>query len=226
MSGKDGVYKNKGGDWTMKEVEISAATVEEAIEKAEEQLGLTRDKLQVQIIREGKSGIFGLGGKEALIRVSPIAQSEKDVRKVAKEVLETLLRLLGVSAKVEVVSNEIPLALDIKGEDLGVLIGRRGQTLAALEYVAKLVVAGQLKAWLPLTVDVAGYKKRHYEALQKLALQLAEQVKAKRRAITMEPMSAEERRIIHLTLADNPDVTTRSIGEGENRKVVILLRQS
>jgi spoIIIJ-associated protein len=98
--------------------------------------------------------------------------------------------------------------------------------LAALEYLTKLVVAGQLKAWLPLTVDVAGYKKRRYDSLRRLALQLAEQVKTKRRAITMEPMPPDERRVIHLTLADNPDVTTRSIGEGENRKVVILLRQS
>jgi spoIIIJ-associated protein len=210
----------------MKELEITAATVEQAIEKAEAQLGLSRDKFRIEIVREGKSGILGLGSKEAVIRVSPLVQSEMNVSKVAKEVLTTILELIGVSGKVEVVSDGIPLALDIKGEDLGILIGRRGQTLAALEYLTKLVVAGQLKAWLPLTVDVAGYKKRRYDSLRRLALQLAEQVKTKRRAITMEPMPPDERRVIHLTLADNPDVTTRSIGEGENRKVVILLRQS
>jgi spoIIIJ-associated protein len=141
------------------------------------------------------------------------------------EVLDTLLRLLEVAGKVEVLSDEIPLALDIKGDDLGILIGRRGQTLAALEYVTKLMVAGRLKTWLPLSVDVAGYRKRRYDSLQKLALYLAEQVKSKRSPITMEPMPADERRIIHLTLADNPDVTTQSIGEGENRKVVILPRE-
>jgi spoIIIJ-associated protein len=179
----------------------------------------------VEVIREGKSGILGVWGKEALVRVTPVTTPERDVIQVVAEILETLLGLLGVPGKVEVLSDEIPLALDIKGDDLGILIGRRGQTLASLEYITKLMVAGRLKAWLPLRVDVAGYKKRRHDSLQRLALYLAEQVKSGRRAITMEPMPADERRIIHLTLADNPDVTTQSIGEGENRKVVILLRQ-
>ncbi|NWF77419.1 MAG: protein jag [Chloroflexi bacterium] len=209
----------------MESIEITAATVEQAIEKAEAQLGLSRDQFKVEVIREGKPGILGVGGKGALIRVTPITPPERDVVQVVTEILDTLLRLLGVAGKVEVLSDEIPLALDIKGDDLGILIGRRGQTLVALEYVTKLIVAGQLKTWLPLNVDVAGYKKRRYDSLQKLALYLAEQVKSKRSAITMEPMPADERRIIHLTLADNPDVTTQSIGEGENRKVVILPRQ-
>lgn len=209
----------------MEEIEIVAATVEQAIEKAEAQLGLSRDQLKVEVIREGKSGILGIGSKEALIRVTPIIPPERNVVQTVTEVLDTLLRLLGVVGEVEVLSEDIPLALNIKGDDLGILIGRRGQTLAALEYITKLTVAGQLKTWLPLSVDVAGYKKRRHDSLQRLALYLAEQVKSRRRAITMEPMPADERRIIHLTLADNPDVTTQSIGEGENRKVVILLRQ-
>jgi len=209
----------------MEGIEITAATVEQAIEKAEAQLGLSRDQLGVEVIKEGRSGILGVGGREAVIRVSPMTPPEKDVLEVATEVLDTLLKLLGVIGEVEVLSDEMPLALDIKGDDLGILIGRRGQTLAALEYITKLMVAGQLKAWLPLTVDVAGYKKRRRDSLQKLALYLAEQVKSRRHAITMEPMPADERRIVHLTLADNPDVTTHSIGEGDNRKVVILLRQ-
>ena len=209
----------------MEGIEITAATVEQAIEKAEAQLGLSRDQLGVEVIKEGRSGILGVGGREAVIRVSPMTPPEKDVLEVATEVLDTLLKLLGVIGKVEVLSGEMPLALDIKGDDLGILIGRRGQTLAALEHITKLMVAGQLKAWLPLTVDVAGYKKRRRDSLQKLALYLAEQVKSRRHAITMEPMPADERRIVHLTLVDNPDVTTHSIGEGDNRKVVILLRQ-
>jgi spoIIIJ-associated protein len=117
------------------------------------------------------------------------------------------------------------LQLNVKGDDLGILIGRRGQTLAALEYVTKLMVVQRLKTWLPLTVDVAGYKKHRRDSLQKLALYLAEQVKSRRRAVPMEPMPADERRIIHLALADHPDVSTESIGEGENRKVVISPKQ-
>jgi len=209
----------------MEGIEITAATVEEAIEKAEAQLGLSRDQFEVEVIREEKSGILGAKGKEALIKVIPVIPTEKDAVKVVTEILDTLLGLLDVTGKVEVLSDEIPLALDITGDDLGILIGRRGQTLASLEYVTKLIVVGRLKTWLPLTVDVAGYKKRRCDSLQRLALYLAEQVKSRRRAITMEPMPADERRIIHLTLADNPDVTTQSIDEGEGRKVVILLRQ-
>jgi spoIIIJ-associated protein len=217
----------------MEEIEIVAATVEQAIEQAEAQLGLSRDQFEVEVVREGTSGILGVGSKEALIRVIPAAQlkracpelAEKDVAQVVVEVLDTLLGLLDIVGKVEVLSDEIPLALDVKGDDLGILIGRQGQTLASLEHITKLIVAKRLNAWLPLRLDVAGYKKRRRESLQRLALYLAEQVKAGRRAITMEPMPAYERRIVHLTLADNPDVTTQSIDEGEGRKVVILLRQ-
>ncbi|RLC63991.1 MAG: hypothetical protein DRI01_04210 [Chloroflexi bacterium] len=214
----------------MEEIEIAAATVEQAIEQAEAQLGLSRDQFEVEVVRRGTSGILGVGSKEALIRVTPLVRArpkpaEKDVIQVVTEVLDTLLGLLGVKGKVEVLSDDIPLAFDIEGDDLGILIGRQGQTLACLEYITKLMVVGRLKTWLPLTVDVAGYKKRRRDSLQRLALHLAEQVKSRGRAITMEPMPADERRIIHLTLADNPDVTTQSIGEGENRKVVVLLRQ-
>ena len=209
----------------MEEIEIIAATVEQAIEKAEAQLGMSRDQFEVEVVKEGRSGILGVGSKEALIRVIPANLQERDVVKVVTEILETLLELLGVTGKVEVLSEEIPLALNIEGDDLGILIGRRGQTLASLEHITKLMVAGRLKAWLPLRVDVGGYKKRRRDSLQRLALYLAEQVRSSHRAITMEPMPADERRIVHLTLADNPEVTTHSIGEGESRKVVILLRQ-
>jgi len=209
----------------MEGIEIVAATVEQAIEKAEAQLGLSRDQFEVEVVREGESESLGAKGKEALIRVTLLTPLEGDVVQVVTETLDTLLGLLGITGNVEVLSDEIPLALDIKGDDLGILIGRRGQTLACLEYITKLIVVRRLKAWLPLTVDVAGYKKHRRDSLQRLAIYLAEQVKSRRRAITMEPMPADERRIVHLTLADNPDVTTQSIGEGESRKVVILLRQ-
>ncbi len=208
----------------MEELEITAGTVEEAIEEAERQLGARRDQFEVVVVRKGKTGILGIGGKEAVIKVKSMASLEKNVSEVATEVLDTLVRLMGISGKVEA-SSEIPVALNIEGDDLGILIGRRGQTLACLQHIVRLIVAGRLKAWLPLAVDVAGYKKRHCENLRKLALNLADQVKLRRRAITLEPMLPDERRIIHLTLANHPDVTTHSIGEGEARKVVILLKR-
>ena len=147
--------------------------------------------------------------------------SEKDVIDIAKEVLDTLLKLMGIEGRVKVFSRELPVVLNVEGEDLGILIGRQGQTLASLEHITKLVVAGQLNSWLPLNVDVAGYRKRRNESLQRLALHLAEQVKLKKHPINLEPMPPDERRIVHLALADYPDVTTQSIGDGDNRKVVI-----
>jgi spoIIIJ-associated protein len=208
----------------MDTIEITAGTVEQAIEKAEAQLGLSRDQFEVEVIREGRTGILGVGGREAVIRVSSTGPPEEDAISLVTEILDKLLGLMDMEGKVEVLSAEVPLQLNVKGDDLGILIGRRGQTLGALEYVTKLMVVQRMKTWIPLTVDVAGYKKHRHESLQKLALYLAEQVKSKRRAVPMEPMPADERRVIHLALADHPDVRTESMGEGENRKVVILPR--
>jgi spoIIIJ-associated protein len=209
----------------METIEITAGTVEQAIEKAEAQLGLTRDQLKVEVVREGRPGILGVGGREAVIKVSSGTLPEEDAVGHVTEILDTLLGLMGVQGEVEVLSAELPLQLNVKGDDLGILIGRRGQTLVALQYVTKLMVVQRLKTWLPLTIDVGGYKKHRHDSLQKLALYLAEQVKSKRRAVPMEPMPADERRIIHLALADHPDVRTESMGEGENRKIVILPRE-
>jgi len=209
----------------MDTIEITAGTVEQAIDKAEVQLGLSRDHFKVEVIREGRQGILGVGGREAVIRVSSTNLPEEDASSQVTGILDRLLDLMGVEGKIEVLSAELPLQLNVKGDDLGILIGRRGQTLAALEYVTKLMVVQRLKTWLPLTVDVAGYKKHRRDSLEKLAVYLAEQVKSRRRALPMEPMPADERRIIHLALADHPDVRTESIGEGENRKVVISPRE-
>jgi spoIIIJ-associated protein len=115
--------------------------------------------------------------------------------------------------------------LDVTGDDLGILIGRRGQTLAALQHVVRLIVAHQVKARVPIVIDVGGYKQRRYGSLQTLALRMAEQVKETKKPFALEPMPAYERRIIHLALADNPDVITESIGVGEVRKVVIMPKQ-
>jgi spoIIIJ-associated protein len=209
----------------MEVIEITAETVEQAIQKAETQLGLGRDQIQVEVIREGRPGILGVGSREAVIRVRPMTAPEEDLVSPVVEILDTLLGLMGVQGNVEVLSKELPLGLNINGDDLGILIGRRGQTLVALEYITKLITVRRLKAWVPLTVDVGGYKRRRRDSLQKLALYLAEQVKSKHRAMPMEPLPADERRIIHLALADHPDVTTQSIGDGENRKIVILPRE-
>lgn len=175
---------------------------------------------------------MGLGAEEALIRVEPLMSTPEkkgDVADIAKGILETLLSMMGVTASVVSPSGSsaeggatAPIAFDIKGDDLGILIGRRGQTLSCLQYIVRLIVGNQTEDWVPIIIDVEEYKQRRYEALQVLAGRIAEQVQAEGESFSLEPMSAYERRIIHITLAEHPDVITRSIGEGEARKVVIL----
>jgi spoIIIJ-associated protein len=168
------------------------------------------------------------------VKVRPLVKAPAKVGKTAKEVLETLLLRMGVEASV--VAQTKPavegggeasdiVALEVSGDDLGILIGRRGQTLASLQHIVRLIVAHQAKARVPIVIDVEGYKQRRYEALRALAHRMAEQVKARGRPFTLEPMMAYERRIIHLALVDDPDVTTESVGEGEARKVVIMPKE-
>lgn len=229
----------------MESLEIRAKTVEEAILRGLQQTGLNRDEVEIVVIREGRAGILGLGAEEAIIRITPLARTTapeiKDATSTARDILEQLLQLLGISAVVEVRphslipenikaeasingipnSENVPITLDIKGEDLGILIGRRGQTLAALQYIVRLLVSRQHKSWAPIVIDVEGYKQRRYQALQNFARDMAERVRLRGAPFTLEPMPPYERRIIHLTLAEHPHVTTESIGQGEDRKIVI-----
>jgi len=209
-----------------------------------EQLNVSREEIKVDVLSEGRSGILGMGAEQARIRVERLSptpesdvpepdtpESEEDVAEVAEKVLETLMELMDVEGTIvaqpqQATNGEeqisLPLAFNVQGEDLGILIGRRGQTLAALQYIVRLIVNHRLKVWTPIVIDVEGYKQRRSEALQALAVRMAEQVRVRGIPFTLEPMPAYERRIIHLALADHPDVTTESIGEGDARKVVIL----
>lgn len=213
----------------MKELEVSAKTVEDATRVALEQLGVTRDDVEITVIKKGKGGVLGMGAEDAVIKVAlledePQPGAESDVALVAKQVLSEILHNMGITATVEVAKladATAPVSLNIEGDDLGVLIGRRGQALASLQYLVRLIVAEKVKQWVSINVDVDWYKKRHYDALKKLALRLADQVARRRRSITMEPMPPDERRIIHISLANNPDVITQSTGEGDGRRVVI-----
>ncbi len=226
----------------MKELEISAKTVEEAINLALEKLGTGREEVEVDILSEGSHGILGIGAEEAKVRVrllkpvpsktSPEVSEESDVADFTQNVLKTILEKMGLTASVvfkteaiiqEAEKTPAPVVFDIEGEDLGILIGRRGQTLACLQYITRLIVAQEMKAPTPtIVIDVGGYKQRRYQTLQALAQRLAEQVATSGSPFTLESMPAYERRIIHLTLTDHPDVTTESTGFGEARKVVIL----
>ncbi len=221
----------------MESLEISAKTVEEAIQRALEQLGVSREEVEINVVKEGRAGILGMGAEDAVVRVQPLVpapKKESDVAEIAKGVLERLLALMGVAGSVVPQVQPIvegggeasaSIVFDIKGDDLGILIGRQRQTLSSLQYVVRLIVGHQVKTWVPIIVDVGGYKQRRYQALQVFARHMAEQVQTRGTPFTLEPMPAYERRIIHLTLADHPDVTTESIGEGEARRIVILPKE-
>jgi spoIIIJ-associated protein len=220
----------------MESLEASAKTVEEAVERGLQQLGLAREQVEITVLNKGKSGFLGMGAEEAAVRLTPIPPpiQETNLADAAKEALEEILNRMKLKAHVafrsdvqpdEAESDIPPIALEVDGEDLGILIGRRGETLAALQYILRLIVAHQQKARVPLTVDVEGYKQRRYGSLRELALRMAQQAVSTKQSRTLEPMPADERRIVHLALSVNPDVVTQSVGEGELRKVVIMPRK-
>jgi spoIIIJ-associated protein len=216
-------------------VEGSGKTVDEAVENALAEIGLDRHEVQVEVLSEGRGGLFGIGGEPARVRVKPLSYETPEGEDVAfaHEQLERMLSLMGVEAKVSVRAPETPgdgaglvhAVFDVTGDDLGVLIGRRGDTLASLQYLLNLLVSRRFKDKAPFAIDVDGYRRRREESLRGLAFRMAERVRTTGRTVTLEPMPANERRIVHLTLAKDPTVVTSSVGEGESRKVAIALRR-
>jgi len=218
----------------MESLEVSAKTVEEAVDSALIELGLSRSDVEVEVLQEGKNGILGWGGEDARVRIVPLAADERqqgeggsDIAETVVEVVESLLSMMDVEASIEVTeagNGDSPMVVEINDGDLGILIGRRGQSLAALQYIVNFVVSRKLGSNARVTVDVAGYRKRRQEELESLALRVADLVKSSKRAITLESMPSIERRIIHIVLRDEPEITTGSVGFGDNRKVVISPR--
>ncbi len=211
--------------------EFSAKSVEEAIQKGLADLGLTRDAVSIQVVNEGARGLLGLGSENAVVRVTPITATETapvdSAQDIAKEIVETLLRGMGLNAQVEVQpdassEDQDAFVLNILGEDLSVLIGRRGETLRDLEYLARLMAAQKSGKAVKFIVDVEGYRTRRERQLRELAKRMASRVESNRQPITLEAMPPNERRIVHIALRDHPFVKTQSIGEGDHRRVMIL----
>jgi len=230
----------------MEELEVSGKTVEEAVETALDELGLSESEVKIEVLQEGKRSILGWGGEEALIRVTPLkspgkpaksstpAPTDDDevdpelVTSTAREITEKLLSLMEVSGSVKPVppsDSKSPPGLEITNDNPGMLIGRRGQALAALQYMVNFLTSRQLKGGARVIIDVAGYRQRRQEEIRSMALRVADLVKTNRHSITMEPMGAWERRIVHLTLRNEKDVSTGSVGFGDRRKVVVSNRK-
>ena len=236
-----------------KSVKSAGRTVEDAIQTGLAELVATRDQVEVELLnsvsddperpvlvqltlRQDLEPIYetaapllstasAMPGARAAILETPA--EPQDVQSVAKQVLETLLRGMGIRSQVvihtDLETEDGPaFVLDIVGADLGILIGRRGETLRDLEYIARLIVASKTRSNERFSVDVEGYRSRRERVLRELAKRMADRVKQNRQPITLEAMPPNERRIVHVTLKEHPTVKTQSIGEGERRRVMIL----
>ena len=245
-------------------VEVSAKSVDEAIDEALEELGLKRQQVEIEILTAGKPGLFGIGGEQARVRVTaleegtarPMAEPEEEgtARRMAEPAMEgaepaeieikdvaspevdlasdhlsQLLAFMEIDGEVSVRAPETPgdglgrasAVLDVDGDDLGLLIGRRGTTLAALQYMINLMVSRNMGSRVLISLDIEQYRRRREDSLTGLAQRMADRVRKSGRSLTLEPMPAGERRIVHLVLAEDSAVTTGSVGEGDGRKVVI-----
>lgn len=260
-------------------IEVAGDTVDAAVRAGLAQLGVSRDLVAVEVLREATRGVLGIGARDALVRltlidevpgagselgwkpastegldlresatlerdatsesVSDSAAEPKDeaqprptqdeILNLARDILADLLRLMQINADIEPRLSEprypgdsSSIVLDLQGDDLSFLIGRKGETLAAVQHLLRLMVNKLVHQRVHLVVDVEGYKVRREDALKKLALRIADQATRRRRTIALEPMNAYERRIIHITLRNHPTVVTESVGEGTRRKVTIV----
>ena len=207
----------------MNSITMTAKTVEEAVELGLRELGVDRTEAEIEVVSRGKPGLLGIGSEPAKIKVTKI-DNPSEVVQVASDVVSKLIRLMDI----DVIStmrhtdgeDEGPF-FDIEGEDSALLIGRRGETLRALQLLVRTIVGRKLGTNLNFTVDVEGYDDRRRQSLANLADRVASRVIKTGRSIELEPMSARERRIVHISLADQKGIQTESSGEGKERRVVI-----
>ena len=208
----------------MRMIETTAKTPEEAIEIALKELDVERPDVEIDVVSKGKAGILGIGGEPAKVRVT-VLDKPPDAVVATTDILQSLISLMDVSATITLVHAEREdvggPVFDVDGDDSGLLIGRRGDTLRALQFLVSFIASRRLGDRVNLFVDVSGYQERRYETLRSLAQRNARRVASSGREITLEPMPPNERRIVHMALADDPDVNTISDGVGDGRRVVI-----
>lgn len=204
-------------------IEVTAKTVEDAITEALIKLEITSDQLEYKVIDKGSNGFFGFNSKPAIIHASKKFSLEDQIKKFLHDVFGAM----DLEAAIEVEYNEAEKSMDINllGEDVGVLIGKRGQTLDALQYLASLVVNKESSNYIRVKVDTENYRSRRKETLENLAKNIAYKVKRTRKTVALEPMNPYERRIIHSALQNDKYVSTHSEGEEPYRKVVVTLKK-
>lgn len=203
----------------LKSIEVSGKTEEEAIQAALDQLGLQRDEVSVEIIERAKQGFLGLKSTPAIVRVtyeSDVSHAER-----VESFLSGLFLRMGVKAQTEITESDGVISVVLTGEDPGVLIGRRGETLDAIQHLTNYVVNRNASERVRVNVDTENYRERRNEALERLADKVAGKVVKYRRNMTLEPMNSYERHIIHTALQEYDNVTTYSVGTEPNRRIVV-----
>ena len=207
----------------MEYIEISAKTVNDAITEACQKFVVTSDKLDYVVVEEGSSGFLGIGSKPATIK----ARVKGTIADKAKDFLNEVFSAMNMVVVINVKYNEDNrnMNIELSGDEMGVLIGKRGQTLDSLQYLVSLVVNKDSEEYIRVKVDTEDYRERRKETLENLAKNIAYKVKRTKRSVSLEPMNPYERRIIHSALQNDKYVTTHSEGEEPFRRVVVTLKR-
>ena len=214
----------------MESIEMTGKTVDEALEIALRELDADRGEVEIDVISRGKSGMFGIGSEPAKIKVTKLSIESNELDSpdlviVCREVINNLISYMGVN----VISNLRQSdsediggpVFEIEGDDSGLLIGRKGETLRSLQFLVRYLVSKKTGQRANLSLDVEGYDERRRQSLSNLANRVSQRVVKTGRSIELEPMNARERRVVHMALSDRDDVFTESSGSGEDRRVVI-----
>ena len=201
----------------MKTLVMTGKTVDDALEAALNELGVSKEDVNVNIIEEGSKGFLGIGNKEAKIEVT----LKNNPKAIAVSFLEGLFKTWGEDVEVVAKMEDDVLCVELKGENMGIIIGKRGETLDAIQHLTSLNVNNNSDDFVKVSVDTENYREKRNQTLAELSKKLAVRVAKTRKNLTLEPMNSYERRIIHATLQDDKYVTTYSVGQSPNRKVVI-----
>ena len=204
--------------------EFSAKTKEDAITEACQYFTVSSDKLLIEVVDEGSNGFLGIGAKPAIIKAAVKGTVEDKAKDFLKDVLEAMDLEVVIDVKYD--EAEKNMEIDLKGDDMGVLIGKRGQTLDSLQYLVSLVVNKESEEYIRVKVDTEDYRNRRKATLEGLAKNISYKVKRTKRAVSLEPMNPYERRIIHSALQNDKYVTTHSEGDEPFRHVVVTLKKS
>ena len=206
--------------------EFTGKTLSDAVTNALIALETSRDNLEYEVIEKGSNGFLGIGARDAKIRAKLKVLPKKSIEEVASDFLKSVFQAMNLEVKVIINVHEDMMDVELSGDEMGILIGKRGQTLDSLQYLLSLVVNKESESYVKVKVDTENYRQRRRETLEGLAKNIAFKVKRTKRSVSLEPMNPFERRVIHSALQNDRYVTTKSEGEEPYRHVVVTLKKN